>query len=85
MIGIIVRNTLVMYDREHSKIGFWKTNCSELWERLQISGAPPQMPSAPHREPPPTIAPTQVTDHGLPGIVYCWPSIIFSVEFGSLS
>ncbi|KAM4128291.1 hypothetical protein ACJW30_02G155800 [Castanea mollissima] len=65
--GIIVRNTLVMYDREHSKIGFWKTNCSELWERLQISGAPPQMPSAPDREPPPTIAPTQVPDHVLPG------------------
>ncbi|XP_023921761.1 aspartic proteinase 36 [Quercus suber] len=65
--GIIVRNTLVMYDREHSKIGFWKTNCSELWERLQISGAPPQMPSAPGREPPPTTAPTQVPDHVLPG------------------
>ncbi|KAK9990709.1 hypothetical protein SO802_025694 [Lithocarpus litseifolius] len=65
--GIIVRNTLVMYDREHSKIGFWKTNCSELWERLQISGAPPQMPAAPDREPPPTTAPTQVPDHVLPG------------------
>lgn len=35
--GIVVRNTLVMYDRAHSKIGFWKTNCSELWERLHIS------------------------------------------------
>ncbi|MBA0686816.1 hypothetical protein Goari_014393, partial [Gossypium aridum] len=32
--GIIVRNTLVTYDRKDSKIGFWKTNCSELWERL---------------------------------------------------
>ncbi|MED6137091.1 hypothetical protein PIB30_061709 [Stylosanthes scabra] len=42
--GIIVRNTLVMYDREHSKIGFWKTNCSELWERLHISDAPPPVP-----------------------------------------
>ncbi|KAF7809890.1 aspartic proteinase-like protein 2 [Senna tora] len=42
--GIIVRNTLVMYDREHSKVGFWKTNCSELWERLHISGAPSPMP-----------------------------------------
>ncbi|KAK4760974.1 hypothetical protein SAY87_005867 [Trapa incisa] len=30
--GIITRNTLVMYDREHSRIGFWKTNCSELWK-----------------------------------------------------
>ncbi|KAG6605196.1 Aspartic proteinase-like protein 2, partial [Cucurbita argyrosperma subsp. sororia] len=35
--GIVVRNTLVMYDRKHSKVGFWKTNCSELWERLHIS------------------------------------------------
>ncbi|KAI4315028.1 hypothetical protein L6164_027878 [Bauhinia variegata] len=42
--GIIVRNTLVMYDREHTKIGFWKTNCSELWERLHVSGAPPPVP-----------------------------------------
>ena len=40
--GIIVRNTFVMYDREHEKIGFWKTNCSDIWERLHISGAPPQ-------------------------------------------
>ncbi|KAL6513347.1 hypothetical protein OROGR_020833 [Orobanche gracilis] len=39
--GIIVRNTLVTYDREHEKIGFWKTNCSELWERT----VPPPLPS----------------------------------------
>jgi len=31
----------VLYDREHTKIGFWKTNCSELWERLHVSDAPP--------------------------------------------
>ncbi|CAJ2646113.1 unnamed protein product [Trifolium pratense] len=43
--GIFVRNTLVMYDRENSKIGFWKTNCSELWERLHVSDAPPPVPS----------------------------------------
>ncbi|XP_061342538.1 aspartic proteinase 36-like [Gastrolobium bilobum] len=43
--GIIVRNTLVMYDRERSKIGFWKTNCAELWERLHISDAPPPIPT----------------------------------------
>ncbi|KAB2036798.1 hypothetical protein ERO13_D03G026300v2 [Gossypium hirsutum] len=42
--GIIVRNTLVTYDREHSKIGFWKTNCSELWERLHRTGG--QFPSS---------------------------------------
>ncbi|KAL4360483.1 hypothetical protein GQ457_04G035060 [Hibiscus cannabinus] len=44
--GIIVRNTLVTYDRGHSKIGFWKTNCSELWERLHIPGAPSPSPSS---------------------------------------
>ena len=38
--GIVVRNTLVTYDRHNEKIGFWKTNCSELWERLQSGGAP---------------------------------------------
>ncbi|XP_042054074.1 aspartic proteinase 36-like [Salvia splendens] len=43
--GIIVRNTLVTYDREHEKIGFWKTNCSELWERLHLSPASPHLPS----------------------------------------
>ncbi|XP_022149435.1 aspartyl protease family protein 1-like isoform X2 [Momordica charantia] len=43
--GIIVRNTLVMYDRENSKIGFWKTNCSELWERLHISNDTAHAPS----------------------------------------
>lgn len=42
--GIIVRNTLVIYDREHTRIGFWKTNCSELWERLGISDVQPPFP-----------------------------------------
>ncbi|MED6162298.1 hypothetical protein PIB30_069068 [Stylosanthes scabra] len=42
--GIVVRNTLVTYDREHTKVGFWKTNCAELWERLQISNVSPSMP-----------------------------------------
>ncbi|KAF7007745.1 hypothetical protein CFC21_022653 [Triticum aestivum] len=40
LLGIVVRNTLVTYDRHNEKIGFWKTNCSELWERLQSGGAP---------------------------------------------
>ncbi|KAL6339180.1 hypothetical protein AAG906_024331 [Vitis piasezkii] len=44
--GIIVRNTLVMYDREHLKIGFWKTNCSEIWEILHLLSPPPALPSA---------------------------------------
>ncbi|GMN34460.1 hypothetical protein TIFTF001_004700 [Ficus carica] len=59
--GIIVRNSLVMYDREHSKIGFWKTNCSELWETLHISDAPPPISPAFNEnvttEVPPTLAP----------------------------
>ncbi|KAL8246994.1 hypothetical protein R6Q59_008210 [Mikania micrantha] len=44
--GIIVRNTFVMYDREHAKIGFWKTNCSELWSSLHDSGVPPSSPDS---------------------------------------
>lgn len=44
--GIVVRNTLVTYDRENEKIGFWKTNCSELWKRLHISGIPTSRPTA---------------------------------------
>ncbi|KAI3785118.1 hypothetical protein L1987_44230 [Smallanthus sonchifolius] len=43
--GIVVRNTFVMYDREHEKIGFWKTNCSDIWERLHVSGGPPRASS----------------------------------------
>ncbi|KAH6802462.1 Eukaryotic aspartyl protease family protein [Perilla frutescens var. frutescens] len=43
--GIIVRNTLVTYDREHEKVGFWKTNCSKLWEKLHLTPAPPPAPS----------------------------------------
>ncbi|KAM3344149.1 aspartic proteinase 36 isoform X1 [Capsicum galapagoense] len=43
--GIIVRNTLVTYDRQHEMIGFWKTNCSELWDRLNLSPPPPPLPS----------------------------------------
>ncbi|KAL2348346.1 hypothetical protein Fmac_002346 [Flemingia macrophylla] len=42
--GIVVRNTLVMYDREHTRIGFWKTNCTDLWGRLHISDASPTLP-----------------------------------------
>jgi len=39
--GIVVRNMLVTYDRANEKIGFWRTNCSELWERLQAAVPPP--------------------------------------------
>ncbi|KAJ6822076.1 aspartic proteinase CDR1-like [Iris pallida] len=46
--GIVVRNTLVTYDRQKERIGFWKTNCSELWERLQIHEVSAPAPSTSH-------------------------------------
>ncbi|KAM1073766.1 hypothetical protein TB2_018415 [Malus domestica] len=70
--GIVVRNTLVTYDREHSKIGFWKTNCSELWERLNESVSPRPMPPASDEknsttEGMPTLAPNGAPPYALPG------------------
>ncbi|XAR50724.1 Nepenthesin [Bertholletia excelsa] len=70
--GIIVRNTLVMYDREHEKIGFWKTNCSELWERLHIVDAPPSRPPTSNGsnstvDLSPNVAPTASQEHSFPG------------------
>ncbi|XP_077233719.1 aspartic proteinase Asp1-like [Tasmannia lanceolata] len=50
--GIIVRNTLVTYDRENQRIGFWKTNCSELWERLHFPGVPSPAPPSSSPAPP---------------------------------
>ncbi|KAJ8762492.1 hypothetical protein K2173_007931 [Erythroxylum novogranatense] len=54
--GIIVRNTLVTYDRENNKIGFWKTNCSELSKRLPSSSVPS----------PPVVLPTGNTSEVMP-------------------
>ncbi|KAB2626527.1 aspartic proteinase nepenthesin-1-like [Pyrus ussuriensis x Pyrus communis] len=65
--GIVVRNTLVMYDRAHSKIGFWKTNCSELWERLNESASPLPMPPASDEKNSTTEAPTGAPPYVLPG------------------
>ncbi|KAK5783064.1 aspartic proteinase 36-like [Gossypium arboreum] len=69
--GIIVRNTLVTYDREQSKIGFWKTNCSELWERLHITGAISPSPSSSGKgnstESPTTTAPDGSPHYDFPG------------------
>ncbi|XP_022741477.1 aspartic proteinase-like protein 2 isoform X2 [Durio zibethinus] len=68
--GIIVRNTLVTYDREHSKIGFWKTNCSELWERLHTLSPSPSSSSGKDNstvELPPTSAPDGPSRYALPG------------------
>ncbi|CAI0405662.1 unnamed protein product [Linum tenue] len=48
--GIIARNTLVVYDRENAKVGFWKTNCSELWERLQLATSSPAPSPQPSRQ-----------------------------------
>ncbi|KAJ3673043.1 hypothetical protein LUZ60_006417 [Juncus effusus] len=45
--GIIVRNTLVTYDRHNNRIGFWKTNCSELWQQLDLIRAPSPAPTLP--------------------------------------
>ncbi|KAL2906406.1 Aspartic proteinase nepenthesin-2 [Bienertia sinuspersici] len=73
--GIIVRNTLVTYDREHLKVGFWKTNCSELWEKLRVSDISPAPAPAP--EPSngevsapgmsPAAAPMRVPSFAIPG------------------
>ncbi|XVE94989.1 hypothetical protein REPUB_Repub02eG0057900 [Reevesia pubescens] len=70
--GIVVRNTLVTYDRGNDRIGFLKTNCSELWRRVQFSGAPAPAPVASqsndtNMENPPTIAPSGSPPNVLPG------------------
>ncbi|XP_004292749.1 PREDICTED: aspartic proteinase-like protein 2 isoform X1 [Fragaria vesca subsp. vesca] len=44
--GILVRNTLVTYDREDNKVGFWKTNCSELWKSLSHENAQAPAPAS---------------------------------------
>lgn len=82
--GIVVRNTLVTYDRENNKIGFWKTNCSELWMRLNYLSPPPPGPPLVFdslnrtTEIPPSAAP-----HGSPDIVS--PGrIIFKLGFCTL-
>lgn len=84
-IGIIVRNTLVVYDREQTKIGFWKTNCAELWERLQTSIAPPPLPpnsgvrnSSEALEP--SVAPSVSQHNASPGIMSCQSSNVFNTE-----
>lgn len=59
--GIMVRNTLVTYDRARERIGFWKTDCNQLFEELQsleaAKGAPaPALPPDLAREPPADVA-----------------------------
>ncbi|KAL5064038.1 hypothetical protein RYX36_025775 [Vicia faba] len=90
--GIVVRNTLVMYDREQTKIGFWKTNCAELWERLQISMAPP--PTLPNTEATnstklvgPSVAPS-VSQHRIPAgtfqIAQITIALSFNISYGDM-
>lgn len=89
--GIIVRNTLVTYDRENERIGFWKTNCSELWDRLNLSPPPPSpSPSTPvhsgldnpnstaHMSPSP--APGGPPGYDIPGMKRTFLHIVFLLE-----
>ncbi|KAL3702021.1 hypothetical protein R1sor_020043 [Riccia sorocarpa] len=59
--GIFVRNMLVTYDRENRKIGFWRTNCTDLWPQLDAAikedYAPPPPPKTPKASPPPPPPP----------------------------
>ncbi|WZZ17001.1 hypothetical protein YC2023_110090 [Brassica napus] len=61
--GIVVRNTLVVYDRENSKVGFWRTNCSELSDRLHIDDSAPPPATLPSNDSNPTLN----TSSSLPG------------------
>lgn len=93
--GIVVRNTLVTYDRENDKIGFWKTNCSELWGRLQFPSvpAPPPLVSPSNdlsvRMPPgmpPRLAPDGSPPNILPGRIsfqYMVFMMILEIKFAS--
>lgn len=69
--GIVVRNTLVTYDRQNERIGFWKTNCSELWSRLHINIthpiAPPSSNTSSDEGMEPAVSPAGAEDYVLPG------------------
>ncbi|ESQ44750.1 hypothetical protein EUTSA_v10003167mg [Eutrema salsugineum] len=80
--GIVVRNTLVTYDRENDKLGFLKTNCSDLWKRLAAPDSP--APTSPvsqnktsHISPSPASSESPTVD--LPG-VFRIGSITFEVS-----
>ncbi|KAL0913497.1 hypothetical protein M5K25_016962 [Dendrobium thyrsiflorum] len=90
--GIVARNTLVIYDRRNERIGFWKTNCSELWERLKFNGAPSPAPFASENShtseiPSPALSPSQAQNYSLPaqyrvGVITF--DISLSVEYSDL-
>ncbi|KAF9619595.1 hypothetical protein IFM89_007916 [Coptis chinensis] len=64
--GIIVRNTLVTYDRENEKVGFFKTNCSVLWDNVHILGANSTESSSNHLKNSTTGYPPTMAPSGLP-------------------
>lgn len=70
--GILVRNTLVTYDRQNDRIGFWKTNCSELWKRLHMDTttaiAPPLPSTVSNEGMGPALSPSGLEDHLMPGL-----------------
>ena len=59
------------YDRENDKIGFWQTNCSELWKRLNyLSSPPPVTPLASDSINGNTRIPPSVAPDGSPQTVF---------------
>jgi len=64
-----------MYDRDQEKIGFWKTDCTELWERLQESAPSPLPPNSEVSNPTealePSIAPSLSQNNAPAGIMSC--------------
>lgn len=63
--GIVVRNMLVTYDRVNQQIGFWRTNCSDLWNNLQAATTTTISPTGAPLAPP-ALAP-QESSSILPG------------------
>lgn len=58
--GIVVRNMLVTYDRFNQQIGFFKTNCTDLWSILPADAPISPPPAAPpaNEQAPPVESPT---------------------------
>lgn len=65
--GIVVRNMLVTYDRVNQQIGFWKTNCSDLWSNLQAVIPAAFPPSGSAVAYPPAVEPHAPTAGVIPG------------------
>lgn len=83
-----------MYDRAHSKIGFWKTNCSELWERLRTSDDNAHAPSISTKshgsDMAPASAPIESPHYTIPGMVnvevyVCFYSFILVQKLDGIS